>query len=487
MKFWSIRSTTSLSFNSTVICMLVGLSSPLFGDAELRVKEINKKVRDGNESVAITANDLQVALVTHMYSQHDNSPDSIVGNKAVELAEQIMSLSNEQMNLWHSVTPDVEGFVSSLQKTGNPGNTPPFENRSKTMASAPGTALQHLGPLDELGNAPDYPPDSGGYGDYLIEQLQIRALLPQVRPEANRCATALWGEYFKEYDIARKASNGLEEICISTAGDPIGVLQGPACAAYAIALAVTDYLENPIIQCDAHIGNVDSAEIQAAYRNTNRLITNTAHIHHDIEVVDGSLDAMETDIEEVLQETLAIRTDIANHNANIDGDLASHDTKIDHLIAVHDQNMVGRLTSHDNRLVNHDANIDADLAKHDADNKARLIWMQYTLDQKVELKRVHLQVVEVKNRDEYLVMTTESGRSVNVSFESIETFDTKADEFLILDESTVEHIEAGVYLVSLQPQPDSNGKIFRFKVRHGGAEDHLGQIVFHAEMRSASN
>jgi hypothetical protein len=253
----------------------------------------------------------------------------------------------------------------------------------------------------------------------------------------------------------------------------------------------------PLRECDAHIGNVDSAEIEAAYENSLVLLGNVEHVHDDLEDLDGDLadhDSFLDFVGSVLvdhvnafiphNDALIMHdTHLTTHDTNIDGDLATHDTHL----TTHDANIDGDLATHDTHLTTHDTNIDNDLAAHDMAIQDLLDDIQGGLDNSVELRRVHMQVVEIKNRAEYLVVTTEAGLPVDVEFEALEVFDTDAGAFLALPDAAVSSAETGAYVVVLNLVPSDPHKIFRFRVRHAEAEvDHFGQVVFHRETVSTA-
>ena len=84
----------------------------------------------------------------------------------------------------------------------------------------------------------------------------------------------------------------------------------------------------------------------------------------------------------------------------------------------------------ENDLSTHDTEIKADLSTHDTDIKDKIDahdskmeglvgGVQNTLDNEIEKQRVHIDVVEVLNRQRYLISTTEAGQPVEVQFLSI--------------------------------------------------------------------
>ena len=156
------------------------------------------------------------------------------------------------------------------------------------------------------------------------------------------------------------------------------------------------------------------------------------------DVHDGSVNAAE--IEAGYENSVRILGDLATHDANIDGDLAAHDAR---------------------------------LVVHDAEVQARLAAIETALQ---GLRRISLQVVEVRNRDAYLVAATEGGRPVPVTFQAIEVFDERERTFTVIGGAAAAEVEQGSYLVTLNLSPQHPDKIFRFRVRHDGI---AGEVVFH--------
>ena len=226
------------------------------------------------------------------------------------------------------------------------------------------------------------------------------------------------------------------------------------------AEAVTD----GIAFCD---GAVDSAEIEGAYERVG-------HIHADLETHDSNIDA------DLAAHDVNIDTDLIAHNLNIVTNLAAHDLNIDTDLAAHDLNI-------DTDLIAHDLNIDTDLQIHDADIKLLLDGVQETLDEKVELRRVHMQVLQVSMRKRYLVSTNEAGIAVSVDFTSVEVFNDKTASFEIIPNATVTELSPGMYDLQLNLDSESPDKVFRLRVRHDELFDHFGEILFHRTTSDSSN
>jgi hypothetical protein len=145
-----------------------------------------------------------------------------------------------------------------------------------------------------------------------------------------------------------------------------------------------------------------------------------------------------------------ITIQLAEHDANIDADLAAHD-----------------------------ANIDADLAAHDARVVAALQHAQETLDNDVELRRVHLQVIEVKERQQYLVSATEAGLPVTVEFTAVAASDKTLQFVDVIDRCTVTEVAPGIYRLAVNlPQEVRDAEYFLFRVTDLETVQHFGFALF---------
>ncbi len=203
--------------------------------------------------------------------------------------------------------------------------------------------------------------------------------------------------------------------------------------------------------------DIDSAEINGTYLRTG-------HLHTDIESLQGSLDSHDANID----------ADLANHNSNIQNRITTHDLNIDADLSAHDANI-------DSDLAAHDANIDGDLMVHDIAVQSQLGGIQGTLDNEIEKQQVHMQVMTVVNRSRYLVLTTEAGKPVDVSFGDVETYNAVTRSCEKLSGTSITQIETGIYEVGMYLGPLSSDKIFRLNVTHDDVVDHFGQIVFHRD------
>ena len=226
----------------------------------------------------------------------------------------------------------------------------------------------------------------------------------------------------------------------------------------------------PLEACDVHQSAVDGAEIEAIYENTLGVVGDVAHLHTDLGTHDTDLKAA-----------------LSAHDANIDGDLVMHDSDMKAALATHDSNLMTHDAEMKAALAAHDANIDGDLQQHDADIKELIGDVQDTLDEKLELRLVHMQVLELVEREKYLIATTEAGLPVGVSFDSIEYYDTAASAFQNLGTAAVLEVEPGLYELTLNLSPRVSAYVFRLRVRHAEKYDHFGEILFHWDMEGFTN
>ena len=109
--------------------------------------------------------------------------------------------------------------------------------------------------------------------------------------------------------------------------------------------------------------------------------------------------------------------------------------------------------------------------------------VQWKLDNTVELRSVQLNVIELKEKREFLVSATESGSPVDgIEFRSIK-YATNNNPRRFIDVTklaTITMVDNGVYLVTLRlKNPPANSRIYTFEVRHtNDAVDHFGYIMF---------
>ncbi|MCA1032798.1 SBBP repeat-containing protein [Bacillus timonensis] len=98
----------------------------------------------------------------------------------------------------------------------------------------------------------------------------------------------------------------------------------------------------------------------------------------------------------------------------------------------------------------------------------------------VEMKKVHLQVIELKEKRKFLISATEAGKPVDVQFISIKAANEKDLNFVeLLGNSTITIVQQGLHLVEIDlPKGFKNPDIFVFQVEHShGLVTHFGTIM----------
>ena len=250
-----------------------------------------------------------------------------------------------------------------------------------------------------------------------------------------------------------------------------------------LAVRIAYYL---LTFCDA---TIDGAEIEGAYERASDIYDQNTDLDADLAAHDANI------IANLAAHDANIDADLTAHDANIDADLVAHDANIDADLVAHDANIDADLAAHDANidadLAAHDANIDADLVAHDTKIEGLLGGVQETLDEKVELRRVFMQVLLIEQRKRYLVLTKEAGVAVDVTLLSIEVFDEDTDSFEIVSSATFVPLETGLYDMELNLTAKSPDKVFRIRVRHDVDDapgfEHFGEIMFHRTGTESSN
>ena len=103
------------------------------------------------------------------------------------------------------------------------------------------------------------------------------------------------------------------------------------------------------------------------------------------------------------------------------------------------------------------------------------------LNHSVELREVHMQVIEIKERTEFLVVTTEAGVPVEVSFTGVQVASRNDPTFVdVFANSTITPNGDGLYLVEIDlPRGIGSAELFVFEVRHDDIQvNHFGFTVF---------
>ena len=154
----------------------------------------------------------------------------------------------------------------------------------------------------------------------------------------------------------------------------------------------------------------------------------------------------------------------------LNGDLVTHDSNID------------------GDLVTHDSNIDGDLQTHDGDIKNIVGEVQNTLDTVIEMKYVHLQLIETPTAKNsgvrvFLLAASEAGVPASVTCEVLQVAKANAP-FTWVDVTgdttcTVEKAAGGIHKVVIDPMhPEAQYFEVQVKHDHGSDPSHRGIAVF---------
>jgi hypothetical protein len=92
-----------------------------------------------------------------------------------------------------------------------------------------------------------------------------------------------------------------------------------------------------------------------------------------------------------------------------------------------------------------------------------------------------MQVLQIVQRERYVVSTQEAGLPVNVVFTAVEGFNPAASAFAPMPNATVVMLEPGLYDLKLNLTARNVETVFRLRVRHDEEVDHFGEILFHVE------
>ena len=408
------------------------------------------------------------------------------------LSEQLIQASPEELRFWMESAPDLGAFMDSLERVTadlKSGGVKTTEKPTRTAALSDATPQRATSyPVE-----PDYPPVDGNYG---LSVLSRAGELGATR--IDRCNTEQWSDYYVTWKTASDAYALAETACTLGGCDPTGAICLTACTATEVYRAAVTIAEYPVEACDVHDGNIDGAEIEATYENVKELFFDVGALRIDLNAHDADLADHEDNLAAHEGNLAAHADNLATHENNLaahaehlathESNLASHAAELaahasdlnthDGNLAAHASDLAahdGKLAVHDGKLDAHDANIDTDLQNHDTQVQAKLNLTQAVLDDQVEFRRVHLQVLEVDNMKRYVVRASEAGVAVDVDFLAIEVFDEASATFTAIASANVAEIETGLYDVTFQ----SPGVVYRIRVRHDDTVDHFGEIIFH--------
>ena len=365
------------------------------------------------------------------------------------IEHKVRELTDEEFEYLYEVFPDHRGFADVVERLTSTVGT--REESEQILGVASLSSATNL-------FAPNYPSGTG-YGTFTAT-LEGLGYLTDTNGDGKlndeRCDPNPVAEMQIAVEglmLAYVAADAFCQTIVVVAGF---ATNAPFCAASAVLWVSALAVEIPMHQCAFQDALVDSAEIEAVYENSVALSGQLAD--HDTNI-DG---------------------DLAAHDAHIDADLAAHDTHM----TEHDANIDADLAAHDAHLTEHDAHLaehDAHLTMHDEKMADLVTTVQFTLDNSVELRSVHLQVIELKEKREFLVAATEGGQPLaNVQFVALQVSTKDPVSFMdVTANTTVSMLQEGIYLVQIDlPRQAQNVDIFAFEVRHDNAVPHYGFTLF---------
>lgn len=124
----------------------------------------------------------------------------------------------------------------------------------------------------------------------------------------------------------------------------------------------------------------------------------------------------------------------------------------------------------------------ASLDAHDAKMEGKMDMAQYTLDNLVELRQVHLEVTQLGGLGRFLVSASDAGQPLaDVEFISVQVALEASPSFIDVTALTMVSVAGeGIYLVQIAlPANVTYATLFAFEVKHNnGVVDHFGFTLF---------
>lgn len=223
------------------------------------------------------------------------------------------------------------------------------------------SATEETPPSDSpetLGYAPDYP----GWDEISFETARAYGLVDY---PSNRCSGDSYEDWKESMFWYGYSLDQAEPTCVVSGCDPTGIICAIDCGIVSVAMVVYNGLKVGVEACEKHDGNVNGAEIEAAYENSLSDSSGIADLSQDL----------------------------SSHDARIRSQLSSQHSSMSAMVGQHDALMQARLAS-----------LEADLAA-----------MQQTMDDQMEIRQVHVEVLEVLPGQRFLLSTSEAGQPVDVS------------------------------------------------------------------------
>ena len=168
------------------------------------------------------------------------------------------------------------------------------------------------------------------------------------------------------------------------------------------------------------------------------------------------------------------------------------DSHVDDLLFQHDNNLEDQTTEIDNALAvleikvdTHDTDIKSDINNHNVN-------LETLFADSIGLRRIELQVIEVKDHKRFLVLATEGGLPVSATLQSATAINAKSkkpvETFDITTETTATVVGPGLLDIEIdlpkgQPKGLKDAKIFMFTFvdSHPSGAGHAGIIMVHKD------
>jgi len=220
---------------SIVLSLLVALGSGTVMAQEFRMR---------------TADDVREAMFHVLAAIEDAA--SIEPNASKQVAE----MSDAAAQMLFSSMEDADQFIATAQRITDRVDSARL-TRATGVAAYPNTGAA------VASYTPSYPGNNVHY--VFLETLGL------VDSPDDRCGDEL-AEYEAFVATLQQFSFVYETICTVVSCDPTGIVCAVACSLVGIINVAIDTAALPLRACSAHGGNVNSAEIEAAYENTVLLL-----------------------------------------------------------------------------------------------------------------------------------------------------------------------------------------------------------------------
>ena len=402
-------------------------------------------------------------------------------------------------------------------------------------ASAQTLMAQAFLVIDEINNVP---PEGlfvaevqpGGAQNWFFDLLEPRGEysvhMSQFQPEDSELRAFIAGQefsIFNEGDFFVSLEAGINQLIIFN--------PGPLPVQYNLILGASHFISlvgagTQHVKISTELALHDGALASHITDNDDDFSSlNTFLAAHSQSLVDHNL-ALDSHAANTATNLASLSVNLGDHNSLL---TVHHDALGEHNILVSGQvvNVLAGLASHDGSLANHNfaltdhaslltvhntalgehndlisnqvvgvlgglAAIDGSLTNHDANLTARadaivdlLNLLNSALGEQVEMKRVHLQVIEIKKDERSLLASSEGGQPVDVYLIALEIAGgvKKNDPIEFTDAmafTDVVAVKTGILDVRLElPKGIKKPELLEFRVRHdhGGGAPHFGTVL----------